>query len=103
MGETTRDNEAIESWQVRVRGRVQGVGYRASCVRQAAALGLDGWVRNRRDSSVELLLQGAPSMLAQMRDWLPHGVPQARVDSIEVAPAVRPVDRCNGFEWRPDA
>lgn len=41
-----------------VRGRVQGVGFRAWTVREAKALGLDGWVRNRRDGTVEVLACG---------------------------------------------
>jgi len=44
--------------RLRITGRVQGVGYRAWCVGEAVALGLEGWVRNRADGSVEVLARG---------------------------------------------
>lgn len=46
-----------------VSGRVQGVGYRAWCVRQAKSFGLSGWVRNRRDGTVEILAKGEDSAI----------------------------------------
>ncbi|WP_038953717.1 acylphosphatase, partial [Bradyrhizobium japonicum] len=46
--------------QVMIRGRVQGVGYRAWVEYQATTSGLEGWVRNRRDGSVEALFAGTP-------------------------------------------
>ena len=58
---------ALECWLVRVRGRVQGIGYREACVHQARALGITGWVRNRMDESVEAMLQGRREQLVQMR------------------------------------
>lgn len=89
-----------ETWLVRVHGRVQGVGYRESCVDQATRLGLAGWVRNRADGSVEALLQGPPGALATMRHWLAVGPPAARVDALDVTPA--PLDATlQGFERRP--
>ena len=50
--------------QVMIRGRVQGVGYRAWVEYQAAASGLEGWVRNRRDGSVEAVFAGPPARVA---------------------------------------
>jgi len=49
-----------------IRGRVQGVGYRAWVAEQAIAAGLAGWVRNRRDGSVEAVLAGAPEAVMAM-------------------------------------
>ena len=76
---------AIETRLVRVRGRVQGVGYRYACVRQARELGLTGWVRNRMDDSVEALLQGTSRQLDRMCDWMRDDMPAALVESLAVA------------------
>lgn len=86
---------------VRLGGRVQGVGFRETCVSHARALGLTGWVRNRSDGSVEVLLQGSPNQLAHMCDWLRTGVPGARVDALEVKDVPRPFDRLDAFERLP--
>jgi acylphosphatase len=94
------DSAAIETWQVRVHGRVQGVGFRWACTRQARALGVTGWVRNRLDGSVEALLQGPPQRLGQLRDWLRDGVADARVTGIDVS-TVPGTTRYDGFEQRP--
>ena len=90
-----------ESWLLRVRGRVQGIGYRDACVRGARALGLTGWVRNRGDDSVEVMLQGPPERLAQMRALLRHCVPAARVEALEVEVLPPPCPRFDDFERRP--
>lgn len=92
--------DPFEARLLRVRGRVQGVGYRYGCVRQAHTLGLTGWVRNRSDGSVELLLQGTPEAVDTMLAWLPHGVSGARVDAVEQGPAP-PGPRLAAFESRP--
>jgi Acylphosphatases len=87
---------------VRIRGLVQGVGYRYACVQQARALGLTGWVRNRRDGSVEALLQGTQLQVERMCQWMRTGVPGARVDAIEMGVAP-PAEALHGFEQRPTA
>ena len=68
--------------QVTVRGRVQGVGYRAWAMQTAARLGLRGWVRNRRDGSVEALFAGPPGKVGEMVALCRHGPPSARVESV---------------------
>jgi acylphosphatase len=84
--------------QIAVRGRVQGVGYRAACCRQAARLGINGWVRNREDGSVEGLIQGSEAAVAQMLAWARRGPPAARVDElVERAPAPEFERRYDGF------
>jgi acylphosphatase len=88
---------------VRVQGRVQGVGYRDACVRQARSLGLAGWVRNRLDGSVELLAQGAPDALQRLLAWLPQGPAAARVERVSVEAAVPLATGLEGFERRPTA
>lgn len=97
-----RDEEGtLESWLVRVRGRVQGVGYRDACVRRARVLGIAGWVRNRMDDSVEVMLQGSPQQLADMCNWLRDGVPAALVDDLEVTPMQPPFPRFDHFDRLP--
>jgi acylphosphatase len=67
---------------VTIRGRVQGVGYRAWIEHQAIASRLDGWVRNRRDGSVEAVFAGPASVVAEMVAQCRHGPPSAHVESV---------------------
>src|SRR5882672_10774373 len=68
---------------VRVRGRVQGVGYRAWVDHEARARGLEGWVRNLRDGSVEAVLAGAEDVVAAMIAACRRGPSLARVDAVQ--------------------
>ena len=83
-----------------IRGRVQGVGFRYSMHEEASRLGLAGWVRNRRDGSVEAVVQGPAEAVEAMRRWAAHGPPAAHVSSVEAAPAEGDFA---GFEMRPTA
>lgn len=69
--------------RVVIRGRVQGVGYRAWTEYTALDLGLEGWVRNRRNGTVEALFAGPADVVAAMLDACRHGPPGARVDAID--------------------
>ena len=80
---------------------MQGVGYRYACVQQARAFGVTGWVRNRMDDSVEAMLQGTPSQLAQMCDWMRDDMPAARVEAMDVTEVLPPFPRLDRFEQRP--
>jgi len=93
----------LEARLVRVRGRVQGVGYRYACAQQARALGIAGWVRNRMDDSVEAMLQGTPAQLARMCHWMRDEMPSALVDAMDVTVVPPPFARFDGFEQRPTA
>jgi acylphosphatase len=73
--------------QVTIRGRVQGVGYRAWVERQGGARGLEGWVRNRRDGSVEALFAGPADIVADMVTSCRQGPSPAEVDAVNEAPA----------------
>jgi acylphosphatase len=73
------------SKQLRFHGRVQGVYFRESMHRKAAELGITGWVRNRRDGTVEAEVQGEPLAIEKMLEWARHGPPAARVEHLEVS------------------
>jgi len=83
-----------------VRGRVQGVGYRGSMVEQAERLGVTGWVRNRRDGSVEAMVAGDTAAVEQMIDWARTGPRLAVVDSVDVRPGEGSFTR---FDQQPTA
>lgn len=72
----------VETRHLTVTGRVQGVAYRAWTVGTAADLGLAGWVRNRRDGSVEITARGEPAALDALAERCRRGPPLARVDSV---------------------
>ena len=85
-----------------IRGRVQGVGYRWWARAEARRLGLDGWVRNRADGSVELVAAGPADRLAELEALCRRGPSSARVIAVER----RSVDRSEvqpGFDSRPTA
>ncbi len=77
-------------YRVTVTGRVQDVGFRETCRRQAAAAGVAGWVRNAEDGSVEAVLEGEPDALERVLAWLRIGPPHAVVTAVDVL-AERPV------------
>jgi acylphosphatase len=89
------------SKRLRVFGRVQGVWFRGWTVDEARALGLDGWVRNRADGSVEMLLAGPEEAVARMIERVHQGPSAARVEQVEVEEVdeVPPA----GFAQRPTA
>jgi acylphosphatase len=66
-------------YRVTVSGRVQGVWYRQSCRRVAQALGVNGWVRNNIDGTVEAVLEGDPAAVEEVLAWMRAGPPQAVV------------------------
>ncbi len=67
---------------LRIRGLVQGVGYRNALHREATRLGIKGWVRNRRDGSVEALVAGPAPALDGLIAWARRGPPAARVAEV---------------------
>jgi acylphosphatase len=69
--------------QVAITGRVQGVGYRAWVEHQARAHHLEGWVRNRRDGSVEALFAGPVEVVSEMVTRCRRGPASARVDAVQ--------------------
>lgn len=71
----------LRAW--RVRGRVQGVGFRWNTVQQGRSLGLEGSVWNCADGTVEVHARGRPEALERLGDWLSVGPRGARVEAVE--------------------
>jgi acylphosphatase len=69
---------------MRVRGRVQGVAYRAYAAAEARRLDLTGTVRNLPDGSVELVAAGPREAVERLAEWCRRGPPAARVESVEL-------------------
>jgi acylphosphatase len=67
-----------------VRGRVQGVGFRAGAYSRARSLDIAGWVRNRPDGSIEAELEGSAERVESLVEWLRRGPRGARVDAVAV-------------------
>lgn len=91
----------MKAARLRITGRVQGVGYRVWAMRQAGALGLRGWVRNRRDGSVEALAIGDDAAVERMIEVCRQGPPGARVRNVAVTDAEN--DGSDGFVARETA
>lgn len=92
------------TYHLRIAGRVQGVGYRDALRREALANGVAGWVRNRRDGTVEAVLQGTPAAIDAVIAWARHGPPAARVNGIDAKAAQDDLDRpYSGFDCLPSA
>ncbi|MFA6222062.1 MAG: acylphosphatase [Desulfomonilaceae bacterium] len=70
--------------RVVVKGRVQGVAFRAYARSAAREIGVLGWVRNLPDGSVETVLEGDPERVSLMLAWLKKGSPHGRVDDVVI-------------------
>jgi acylphosphatase len=86
--------------RLRIHGVVQGVGFRYSLHREAVRLELAGWVRNRRDGTVEAVVAGPAPAVEALVAWAHRGPPSARVDRVEVQPDE---GRFTAFEQHPTA
>ena len=84
-----------------ITGKVQNVFYRDWFTEQAQSLGLDGWVRNRADGSVEALVQGPGEMVATIIARAHQGSLASRVEQVEVSEASHEI--VEGFAQRPTA
>ena len=93
--------DAPISRHLMVHGRVQGVCYRASAQAEGSRLGLQGWVRNRLDGSVEALVAGPETAVEHFITWARRGPPAAHVQDVVVAAAEWPEP--GAFSVRPTA
>lgn len=84
--------------QLRISGRVQGVGFRYSMSAEAERLGVTGWVRNRRDGSVEAVVDGDLDALEAILAWARSGPRGARVTDVQVTEVQESFEE---FELRP--
>lgn len=82
-----------------IEGRVQGVGFRYSMLAEARRLGVAGWVRNRRDGTVEAHIEGEDGRCAELERWARQGPPSARVDGVVVREVA--VQGLGQFDQRP--
>lgn len=83
MGAVTATTRSVRAL---VSGRVQGVGYRASCATVARRLGVSGYVANRGDGRVEVVAHGAPEAVAAVLAWCRQGPPGAAVGEVVELP-----------------
>jgi len=83
-----------------VHGRVQGVYFRQSSAEEAGRLGVRGWVRNRRDGTVEAVVEGARAQVDAFVAWCRRGPPMAVVTQLDLTES-EPVGLPEGFDVRP--
>ena len=76
--------------RIRVWGKVQGVGFRASARAEARNLGMQTTAQNQPDGTVLLEASGSTEQMALFLDWVHHGPRPARVDRVEAIPIIEP-------------
>ena len=82
---THADDASFVRRRALVRGRVQAVGFRVSCLRRAVDADLAGWVRNTAEGDVEAVFEGPPAAVDALVMWCRTGPPMARVSAVEIA------------------
>ncbi|HET6493355.1 MAG TPA: acylphosphatase [Burkholderiales bacterium] len=90
----------ITTRSLRITGHVQGVGFRMYMARKARELGITGWVRNRRDGSVEATVQGTPAAVEAIIAWAQRGPSSAVVSEVTITEGR---GEYAAFETRPTA
>jgi acylphosphatase len=89
----------IKAYSIKVRGDVQGVFYRHNAKIMADKLGIVGWVKNKQDGSVKVLIQGEEEKLKKFIEWAYEGSPMATVENVEITALDTDKDM-NKFEIR---
>lgn len=93
------DEQDITSLRIRVEGYVQAVGYRHFAINEALRLKLDGWIRNRSDGTVEILISGPTKTVEAFVAASMKGPPGSRVNNVELHNSEPPAE--TGFHRRP--
>ena len=91
---------ALKRVRVIVSGRVQGVFFRANTVDMARGLGVNGWVRNCYDGTVEALFQGEEALVDKAVSWCHKGPPSSLVTDVKVYSETPSEDEFQGFSVR---
>ena len=91
-----KENLKNSAFSARLEGRVQGVGFRYTCIHEGERLGLSGWVRNTPSGDVEVWAEGPQDKLEELIKWLHRGPPGARVDTVACEPCP-PTGKYKGF------
>ena len=86
------------SYRFLVSGRVQGVGFRWFVQRAADRVGINGWARNLRNGTVEILAQGPQESLDRLQEMLEEGTTLSTVDNVEKSDVTSEVDTFKSFE-----
>lgn len=97
---SSEDDATVVTRHLRITGRVQGVGYRWSMAQEAKRLGVNGWVRNRLDGSVEAVVSGPVESVETLIAWARLGPHFAEVDGVNVTDGGGSFE---GFEQRETA
>lgn len=79
-----------------IKGKVQGVFYRASAKDAALKNGITGWIKNNKEGDVEAMITGTDAQLEKFTDWCRRGPPKAIVDEVIITPKVQM--NFNGFD-----
>jgi acylphosphatase len=79
----SREDSSRVRLRMVIRGRVQGVFFRASAAEEACALDVPGFARNRADGAVEIVVEGERRKLERLLEWAQIGPPRARVDDVD--------------------
>jgi len=93
------DNDDLTTLRLRIEGFVQAVGYRHFAIAEATRLGLDGWIRNRSDGTVEAVISGGTKAVETFVQACMRGPAGSRVANVELAKAEAPEEK--GFKRRP--
>lgn len=91
----------MKAVRARINGVEQGVGFRAWVAQAAEPLGVTGWVRNRRDGSVEAMIAGDASKVDELLTLCWQGPPGSQVDGVSVEDAASPAPAMRRFETKP--
>lgn len=88
----------IKQFEIRIHGRVQGVGFRATARNQARSLGLKGWVENLPDGSVNAVIKGTEIQCHAFMHWCRKGTGYSWVERLEIKE--QKPDEINSFQIR---